>query len=72
MVFLMVLPLAVIKAREAEMTRIHMIRQCETDQQKSNRLKKVRDLYRSNQQLYNKNQLTLAERELRKMPRRNF
>jgi len=53
-----VLPLAVIKVREAEAIRKRMIRQSETDQQKSNRLKKYRDNY-SRKKEFNKTQLTL-------------
>jgi len=53
-----VLPLAVIKVREAEAIRIRMIRQSETDQQKSNLLKKRRDNYASKKE-FNKTQLML-------------
>jgi len=48
-----VLPLAVIKVREAEAIRIRMIRQSQTDQQKSNRLKKRRDNYASKKEFNN-------------------
>jgi len=51
-----VLPLAVVKAREAEAIRIHMLRQHETKQQKLNRLKKVYNT-RSKKELSN-NQLS--------------
>jgi len=53
-----VLPLAMIKIREAEAIRKRMVRQFETDQQKTRRLKKYRDNY-SNKKEFNKTQLTL-------------
>jgi len=52
-----VLPLAVIKAKKAEAIRIHTMRQHETEQQKSNRLKKLRDTYVTTKKQLNKRQL---------------
>jgi len=52
-----VLPLAVIRAKEAEAIRIHTMRQHETEQQKSNRLKKLRDTYVTTKKQLNKRQL---------------
>jgi len=52
-----ILPLAVIKAKEAEAIRMHTMRQHETEQQKSNRLKKLRDIYVTTKKQLNKRQL---------------
>jgi len=61
-----VLPLAVIKIKEAEAIRIRMIRQSETDQQKSSRLKKRRDNYAKKE--FNKTQLTLQSTTKEMLP----
>jgi len=53
-----VLPLAVIKAREAKAIRIRTIRQCETKQQKLNCLKRKRLNYELKKELSN-NELQL-------------
>jgi len=60
-----ILPLAVIKVREAEAIRIRMIRRSETDQQKLNRLKKYRDNYSSKKKL-KKTQLILQNANYKK------
>jgi len=62
-----VLPLAVIRAREVEAIRIRSIRECETEQQKLNRLEKIRNTYRYKKEL-NNNQLQLStENALKKL-----
>jgi len=54
-----VLPLAVVKARKFAALRIRSIRQCETEQQKLNRLEKICNTYRYKKEL-NNNQLQLS------------
>ncbi|XP_029680041.1 uncharacterized protein LOC115245732, partial [Formica exsecta] len=54
-----VLPLTVIKVREAEAVRIRTIRQCTTMQQRLNRLEKIHDIDQSKEEL-NNNQLQIS------------
>lgn len=61
------LPLAVIRAREVEAIRIRSIRECETEQQKLNRLGKIRNSYRYKKELNNNQLQLLTENALKEI-----
>lgn len=62
-----VLPLAVVKAREAEAAYVRMIYQCETEQQKLNRLEKARNICQSKKELNNKLRVQGVPKEFMQM-----